>query len=145
MSLIRWRRPLAPSLWDEMERMAEQLVPQRWWPESLTQAMTPAVDVYETDDEVVVRAELPGVNKEDIEVNVTDDQIIVSGESKAAEEIEEEGYHRRELSYGSFRRSVALPHAISQEEVTAKFGDGVLEVRAPKVTEAGAGKKIEIE
>ncbi len=143
MSLIRWRHPLVPSLWDEMERMAEQLAPHRWWPESA--AMTPAMDVYETDDEVVVRAELPGVKKEDIEVNVTDDQIIVSGESKAVEEIDEENYHRRELSYGSFRRSVALPHATSQEEVTAKFEDGVLEVRAPKVTEAGAGKKIEID
>ena len=148
MSLIRWRRPNVPSIptmFDEMERVAEQLIPRRWWPEAAEYELIPAVDVYETDEDIVVKAELPGVKKEDIEVNATEDQIVITGESKTEEEVREEGYHRKELRRGSFRRSVALPHTIDQEQVRAKFEDGVLEVRAPKAAEVAAGKKISIE
>jgi HSP20 family protein len=144
MSLIRWRRPIVPNLFDDMERMALSLAPRRWWPEAAEYDLTPAVDVYETDDEVVVKAELPGAKKEDIEVTATEDQVVICGESKSEEEVKEEGYHRRELRCGSFRRTVGLPSAVDQEKVQATFQDGVLEVRAPKVAEVGPGKKIEI-
>ena len=144
MSLIRWRRPVLPGMFEEMERMAEQLIPRRLWPEAAEYELVPAVDVYETDDEVVVRAELPGVKKEDVEVTASEDQIVVTGESRSEQEVKEEGYYRKELRQGSFRRTVALPHPVNPEEVSAKFTDGVLEIRAPKIAEAAEGKKIEI-
>ena len=133
-------------MFDEMERMFERLVPRRWWPlEEEEYAFGPAVDVYETDDEVVVKAELPGANRDDISVTVEDDSIIIQGESKQEEEVDEEGYYRRELRFGSFRRSVPLPTTVNPDEVSAKFADGVLTVRAPKAPAPEAGKKVEIE
>ena len=104
----------------------------------------PAVDVYETDTEVVVKVELPGVKKDDIELTIEDDRLLIRGESKHEEDVEEEGYHRRELRYGSFRRAVSLPSAVKQDEVNASFDDGVLTVRAPKTEEEITGKKIEV-
>ena len=144
MSLIRWRRPVMPGLFDEMDRMVSLLSPRHWWPEAGEYDLVPAVDVYETDTEVVLKAQLPGVKKEDIEVSATEDQVVISGESRAEEKTEDEGYYRRELRYGSFRRTIGLPHAIDQEQVQASFNDGVLEVRAPKTPEVGPGKKIEV-
>ncbi len=144
MSLIRWHRRRPLDLLSEVERTMEQLLPRRWWPEAEEYEVAPAVDVYETDDEVVIKAELPGTKKEDVEVTATEDRVVLSGESTTTEEVDEENYYRREMRYGSFRRSVALPHAIDPEAVSAKFADGVLEVRAPKTPEPTEGKKIEV-
>ncbi len=143
MSLTRWHRRRPLDLLSEVERTMEQLLPRRWWPEAEEYELVPSVDVYETDDEVVVKAELPGTKKEDVEVTATEDQIVLSGETTESEEVKEENYYRREMRYGSFRRAVAVPHAIDPEAVSAKFTDGVLEVRAPKA-EAAKGKKIEV-
>ena len=145
MSLIRWHRRRPSDLLGEVERTMEQFLPRRWWPEAEEYEVAPAVDVYETDDEVVVKAELPGTKKEDVEVTATEDRVLISGKSTTTEEVEEDNYYRREMRYGSFRRSVALPHAIDPEAVSAKFADGVLEVRAPKAVEAAEGNKVEIE
>ena len=145
MSLIRWHRRRPSDLLGEVERTMEQFLPRRWWPEAEEYEVAPAVDVYETDDEVVVKAELPGTKKEDVEVTATEDRVLISGKSTTTEEVEEDNYYRREMRYGSFRRSIALPHAIDPEAVSAKFADGVLEVRAPKALEAAEGKKVEIE
>ena len=146
MSLIRWRRQRLPAVFDEMERMFERLVPRRWWPlEEDEYAFGLAVDVYETDDEVVVKVELPGVGREDVNVTAQEDAVVIDGRSKQEEEVEEEGYHRRELRYGSFHRAVPLPATVNPDEVQAKFADGVLTIRAPKAPAPEAGKKIEIE
>ncbi len=145
MSLMRWRPRRPSDLLSEVERTMGQLLPRRWWPEAEEYEVAPAVDVYETDDEVVVKAELPGTKKEDVEVTATEDRVLISGKSTTTEEVEEDNYYRREMRYGSFRRSIALPHAIDPEAVSAKFADGVLEVRAPKALEAAEGKKVEIE
>ena len=145
MSLIRWHRRRPSDVLGEVERTMEQFLPRRWWPEGEEYEVAPAVDVYETDDEVVVNAELPGTKKEDVEVTATEDRVLISGKSTTTEEVEEDNYYRREMRYGSFRRSVALPHVIDPEAVSAKFADGVLEVRAPKAPEPAEGKKVEIE
>ncbi len=146
MSLIRWQQRQLPTVFDEMERMFERLVPRHWWPvEEEKYAFGPAVDVYETDDEVVVKAELPGVDREGISITAQEDSIVIHGESKQEEEVDEEGYYRRELRFGSFRRSVPLPTTVNPDEVSAKFADGVLTVRAPKAPAPEAGKKVEIE
>jgi HSP20 family protein len=110
------------------------------------QQVTPSLDIYEEEDAVVVKAELPGIGKEDVEVDISDDLLTISGEKKAEEKLERKDYHRIERSYGSFSRSVRLPGEVLSDQAKASFKDGVLEVRIPK-TEAAKQKrrKIEIE
>ncbi|HEU5360470.1 MAG TPA: Hsp20/alpha crystallin family protein [Candidatus Deferrimicrobiaceae bacterium] len=97
---------------------------------------TPAVDIYETNDSVVVKAELPGVEKDQISVEVKDGILSLRGERKFEKEVKEESYHRIERSYGNFQRSFSLPVSVDQDKVTARFKDGVLEVKLPKKEQA---------
>jgi HSP20 family protein len=108
--------------------------------------ITPTIDVFEEGDNVVVKAELPGMGKEDIDVKVTDDIITISGEKKKEEKVEKKNYYRMERSYGSFTRSLRLPTEVQTEKAVAKFKEGVLEVRIPKTEEAKKKeKKVSIE
>jgi HSP20 family protein len=120
-----WHRPV-PGLFH----------PERWWPARAVSVPSPALDVYEEKDEVVVKAELPGMAKEEIEVNLAGDVLTIKGEKKKEEEIKEEDYRYRERSYGSFVRSLELPCEVKADQVKATFKDGVLEVRLPKTEEA---------
>jgi len=103
--------------------------------------LTPSVDVFEQKDEVVVKAELPGLSKEDIDVKVTGDVITISGEKKKEEKVEKKNYYRMERSYGSFTRSLRLPAEVQTEKASAKFEEGVLEIRIPKTEEAKKKEK----
>lgn len=103
----------------------------------------PAVDVSETGAEIVVKAELPGMSKDDIELNLQDNVLTLKGEKKQEKNEEKENYHRVERSYGSFSRSFTLPAGVDQENVQANFKDGVLMITLPKAEEAKK-KKIEI-
>lgn len=85
---------------------------------------------------MVVKAELPGMGKEEIEVTVSGDVVTIKGEKKKEEEVKEKDYYRRERSYGSFARSVQLPCEVKGDEIKANFKDGVLEIRCPKSEEA---------
>ena len=115
------------------------------WP-GLTGAYSPSVDVYEEGDDVVVKAELPGMKKDEIHVEVGLDSVTIYGEKKKEERAERKDYHRLERSYGSFTRSCALPAEVATEKARAKFRDGVLEVRVPKTEEAKRkGKTVPIE
>jgi HSP20 family protein len=105
-----------------------------------------SIDVFEDEIDVIVKAELPGLAKEDLDVNIAGNVITISGEKKAEEKVEKKNYHRLERSYGSFTRTVRLPAETRSEEARASFKDGVLEVRIPKTEEARKkGKKIEID
>jgi HSP20 family protein len=84
----------------------------------------------------VVKAELPGIDKENIEVNLTDHTLTIKGEKKKEDEVKEENYYRCERSYGSFFRSVELPKDVHADKVKASFKNGILEVRVPKTEEA---------
>lgn len=111
-----------------------------------TEVLSPAVDIYEEGDDLVVKAELPGINKEDIEVKVTDDYITISGEKKKEEKVEKKDYYRYERSYGSFSRTFRLPIDVQTEKAKAKFENGVLEIRIPKTEEAKKKeRKLQIE
>ena len=104
------------------------------------------VDIFEDGNDVVVKAELPGMKKEDLDVNLTDDTIMVSGEKKKEEKIEKKDYYRVERSYGSFTRSFRLPKEVQSDKAKASFKDGVLEIRVPKTEEAmKKEKKVTIE
>ena len=152
MELTRW------DPFRELERMREEF--DRWFERLFAEvlpgrrrgpraeavaALAPCVDVYETEKEVVVKAELPGLTKEDVEVQATEDSVTIRGEFKRDEEVSEEGYYRRERRFGKFERVIPLPAEVKPDEAKAKFQNGVLEIRLPKVEEAPKAKKIEIE
>ena len=104
---------------------------------------TPAMDVYETDDRVVVTVELPGVSAEEVDVSVEDSTLTVSGSREFSSEVTQESYHRIERRYGAFSRAVTLPPQVDASKVDARFEDGVLTVDLPKIEKAKP-KKIQI-
>ena len=99
------------------------------------------MDLYEEKDEIVAKVELPGMEKDDIEVNIIDHRLTVKGEKKKEKEIKEENFYRSERSYGSFIRALDLPKEVQAEKAQASFKAGVLEIWLPKTEEA---KKKEI-
>jgi HSP20 family protein len=100
------------------------------------EGMTPSVDVIDREDEVKVRAELPGVDKKDLEVTLTEGALTIKGSTKAEKEEEQGDYYRHEVSSGSFSRTIRLPAAVDGDKVTSSFKDGILELTLPKVTKA---------
>jgi HSP20 family protein len=96
----------------------------------------PAIDLYEGKEEVVLKAEVPGLSKEDLKIDLTDSMITISGEKKKEEEVKEEAYTYSERSYGSFSRSLQLPCAVKADKVKATFKNGILEVKLPKTEDA---------
>ena len=94
-----------------------------------------ALDVYETDDALVVKGALPGVRPEEVDISVTGDVLTIKGETKSEEETKDGNYHRRELRYGSFARSVPLPTRVNHEKAEATFENGILTVTLPKAEE----------
>jgi HSP20 family protein len=103
----------------------------------------PACDIYETDNEIVVMAELPEVKKEDVYVSIENNMLTILGERKFSEEMKKENYHRVERSYGEFMRSFTLPSFVDANKVNAEFKDGVLRVTLAKREEAKP-KQIEV-
>ena len=92
----------------------------------------PAVDLYEKDDHFIIKAELPGINKDDIKVDLKDRVLTLSGERSFDNEVKEENYYRRERSYGKFQRAFTLPADVASEKIKAEFKDGVLQIEVPK-------------
>ncbi|GAB4547374.1 MAG: Hsp20/alpha crystallin family protein [Thermodesulfovibrionia bacterium] len=129
-----FRRPFGRPWFPTIPRLFEEMKP------------SPSVDIYEEGDDIVVKSELPGMTKDDIEVNITENTITISGEKKSEEKVEKKNYYRLERSYGSFSRSFELPAEIKPDKAKATFKDGVLEVRLPKSEEAKKKvRKIAIE
>ncbi|NLU49465.1 MAG: Hsp20/alpha crystallin family protein [Syntrophomonadaceae bacterium] len=110
-------------------------------------AQNPRIDMYETDSEVVVSAEVPGVeSKNDIEVSVSENQLSLSGEIKKTRDVSEQGIHRSERYYGRFYRTIPLPPYVDTEASTASYNNGILEIRIPKTDERqGRSRRLEIQ
>ncbi len=106
--------------------------------------LSPKVDVAESNDSVQVTAELPGMKEEDIEVTVSDGNLVLRGEKKQEQETKEKNFHRVERSYGSFYRTIPLPADVDQARADATFKDGVLKVVLPKTETKPTGRKIEV-
>jgi len=104
----------------------------------------PMVDIYEDDHEFVVKADLPGLEIKDIDLQIQENILTLKGERRMEKEVEKDRYHRIERSYGSFQRSFTLPNIVDQEKVKARFKDGVLEIRIPKL-ERAKPKQIQVE
>jgi len=122
----------------EVERLFDDFFGRRWlrpfaWERFPEMAAMPSVDVIDRDDEVVVRAEVPGYKKEDIEISVSDSSLTIKGETKTEEKEEKGDYYRCEISRGAFTRTVELPAAVDDSKAKASMKDGMLELTLPKV------------
>jgi HSP20 family protein len=125
---------------DEMTRLWGQTWPFSTWPLAQrstpmaegAKMWTPRVDVFEKDGDLVVKAELPGAEKEDIEVTLDQGNLVIRGQKKAETEVKEEHYYRMEQSYGSFYRKLALPFETTADQIKATYTGGILEVHIPK-------------
>jgi HSP20 family protein len=134
MALIRWEPAReVDTLQSEMNRLFDTFFggsgnrgARRW---------VPAMDLVETDERLVLRADLPGLDKEDVSIEIKDGTLTVSGQRKAEHEERSEGFYRVERAHGAFARSLTLPQGIDPDEVEAGFEKGVLEVRIPKPEE----------
>ena len=133
-SLIRWQ-PFDDlvSLRDVMDHLFEDsFVRPRWGWVAPMHAANLAIDMYETNDQVVVKAALPGVKPEEIEITITGNMLTISGESKEESQVKEKDYIRKEQRYGSFTRSVTLPNGLKADKADATFENGVLTLQVPK-------------
>ena len=136
-TLVRWD-PAAEvdSLQSEMNRLFDGFFGGRANGSNGTaRRWIPPMDLAETDDELILTADLPGVGEEDVAIEIKDGALTISGERKNAREQSGHGYHRVERSFGRFARTLALPRGVDAESVAASFADGVLEVRIPKPAE----------
>ena len=135
MALVRWdpAREL-DSLQGELNRAFDTFFGGRG-NDVRARRWIPAMDLMETEDSLVLRADLPGMSEDDIEIEIKDNVLTVSGERKSEDEQRGEGYYRVERAFGSFARSLTLPEGVSADEVAANFDRGVLEVRIPKPEE----------
>ena len=138
MAIVRWEpfRDLVSASRDIDRMFREAFSPQLGETELSTRSWAPPVDIYETEDAIVLKAELPGVDPKDVEVRVEDNTLYLKGERKFEKEVKEQNYHRVERSYGSFARSFSLPNSISTDKVKADFKDGLLTLTMPKREEA---------
>ena len=146
MTIVRWE-PLREfsTLQNEMNRLFNTVfdAPSPGNGGGTLRRWMPAMDLVETDEHFVLRADLPGLSEDDVKIEFEDGTLTVSGERKAEHESKNEGYYRVERAFGSFSRSLTLPQGIDPEAVTAGFDRGVLEVRIPKPEERKP-RRIEI-
>ena len=137
MSLIRWQ-PLREmmSLRDTMDRLFEEsfVRPTRGWLTSEIGLRVP-VDMYDSNGELVIQADLPGLKAEDVDVSISNDTLTIKGEYEAEEERDEENVHIQERRYGKFQRAIRLPSNVNREAAEANFEDGVLKLTLPKTAE----------
>jgi HSP20 family protein len=132
VSIIRW------SPFDEIMTMRESM--DRLFEDYFTRrprnagplVWQPAVEIFETENDITVKAELPGIDPKQVEVNVTEEGLTIKGEAKVEHEERKRNYYRRELRYGSFQRTVVLPTEVKGDEAKATFRHGILEVKVPK-------------
>jgi HSP20 family protein len=135
MAIVRWE-PLREfsTLQNEMNRLFNTVfdAPAGNGGGTTLRRWMPAMDLVETEDHFVLRADLPGLSEDDVTIEVEDRVLTISGERKAEHEVSKEGYHRVERAFGSFSRALTLPEGVDADTVAATFDRGVLEVRIPK-------------
>jgi len=144
-----------PNLIDDMERMMNEMFRHPFFETGMAPfrgflhdmgrgGMSPSVDVFEAGGNIVVKADLPGLTKDDITVNLINDTLEISGEKKTEEKVDTRDYLKLERSYGKFSRTLRLPEGLDADKITAKFAEGVLEIRIPKVEDKRMVKNIAI-
>lgn len=149
----------APSMmspWDEMERWFNEFGRHGWmrpfswdWPGEMKsmqpfEGRVPKVDMIDRDKEVVIRAELPGVNKDDLDVTLSENTVTIKAHTTREEKEEKGDYYRREMSRGDFQRTLTLPGGVDEAKAKANFADGVLELTLPKM-EKTSRRKVKVD
>ncbi len=138
--LAKWDgTPLFATLHDDMNRMLENF----WDTKSFGMGWDPDIDISETDNEIIVKAEIPGVDPKNIDISIVGNTLTIKGDKKEEKEEKGKSYHRVERSYGSFSRKIEFPSHVKTEEVEAKNHHGVLEITLPKMEKAKT-KKITV-
>ena len=146
MTIVRWEpfRSLT-SLREAMDRLFEESV---LWPSVVSGASIriglPPMDIYQTENDVVVKAAIPGVRPEDIDIKLTGNMLTISGERKVEREVEEESYLVHEMAAGSFRREVMLPIDVKADQAQATFENGILTITIPKA-ERVTSKQVKVQ
>jgi HSP20 family protein len=152
MKVIKWQRPTLATwptfgrlseLRNEIDRLFESPLSELTGTSQLLSGWTPALDVYEEKDSFVVKAELPGMKKEEIEVSFHDGSLSLSGERKSETKHEDAEVYRAERFFGRFQRTVSLPATVAADKIKAAYKDGVLTVTLPK-TEEAKPKQIDV-
>ncbi|MCI0454258.1 MAG: Hsp20/alpha crystallin family protein [Candidatus Dadabacteria bacterium] len=149
MALIKWSPPKEMERWFE-DFFEEPFLPRMWrkfpsWRRlKELQEISPSVDMFDKKDEIIVKAEVPGVEKENINISVSNNTLTIKGETKKEEEVKEEDYYYAERSYGSFSRMLNLPAKVKADKVKASFKNGVLEIHLPKAEESKP-KEVKVE
>jgi HSP20 family protein len=134
MAIIRWDpfRDMV-SLREKMNRLFEDVFTGRGDDKELASSTwAPAVDIFETENELVMSAEIPGIDEKDIEIKLEDNTLTLKGERKFEKETKEENYHRIERSYGSFYRAFTLPNSVDLDKIHAEHENGILKITLPK-------------
>ncbi len=137
MAIVRWKpfRDMV-SIQDEMNKLFDDFfgrpVARPDWTEGV---WSPSVDVSEDKDNVVIKAEMPGMNKDDVKISIQDNVLTLKGEKRQEKEEKDKNYHRIERSYGSLCRSFQLPTSVKSDKIRANYKDGVLSVTLPKTEE----------
>lgn len=140
MSLIPWNP------FREMDNIGREMSSFFDFPSKLFSGSSPRVDVYQTEKDVIVKAEIPGVSKEDLNLYIDDNSIRLSGQTRKEKELKDENVYRSERYYGSFSRTIPLPVEVKSEEARAEYKDGILSITVPKVEPSKSrGKKIDIQ
>ena len=131
---------------EEMERMFEESFPRQWmrgwsWPlmggmSRSSRMMAPRVDLIDRDDEVLLRAEVPGVHKEDLDISVTENTLTLHGSNNKEKKTEDGDYYCHEIAQGEFSRTVSLPGMVDTDKARAKFTDGLVEITIPKLSKS---------
>lgn len=134
MSLVRWE-PFRDLL-ALQARINRTLDPAASASEEQLGTWAPAVDIHETEKEIVLKADLPGINLDDVDIRVENNVLTLRGERRFEKEVKDENYHRVERSYGSFVRTFSLPNSVNSEQIEAGYDNGVLKVVMPKREEA---------
>lgn len=139
MSLVRWQ-PMREldTLRRQMDRLFEDFWSDRGLPMLPTGEMTwmPAIELKETNTELVLKAQIPGISAKDLDIQVSEDTVTITGEYRDEQKTDEKGYFRSEFQYGQFQRVVALPTHVHNQEAKAEFKDGLLTLTMPKVEES---------
>ena len=148
MNLMRWQRPALgfgrlTDLRDEIDRLFDVPLAELARNSQLLSGWTPALDVFEEKDEIIVKAELPGMKRENIDVSLHDGTLSISGERRSHETYEKAEVYRSERFFGRFQRSVTLPTPVATDKVKAEYKDGILTVRLP-ITEEAKPKHIDV-
>ena len=151
MSITKWS-PMKEleEMRRDMERLFEEFFEpvrrrRRWWGRSYDEGvMVPNIELYDRKNELVLRAELPGVEKKDIDLTISENSLTVKGETRRTEEVQEEDFYASEITYGSFSRTIPLPVEVDSENAKATFKNGILEIVLPKKEEAKP-KEIKVE